>query len=67
MQQKTQNEKIAQLNDIIQSEQETRDMWRDRYETEMHSHQVESAQMLEVRNEYNDLKIHETSAKNKLA
>lgn len=67
MQQKTQNEKIAQLNDIIQSEQETRDLWRERYEAALKAQQIESAQLLQAKNEYNDLKIRETSTKNKLA
>ena len=40
------NEKISNLNEIINSEKETREMWIERYEKEQKDHTITNAQLL---------------------
>jgi len=40
------NEKISNLNEIINGEKETREMWIDRYEKEQKEHNITNAQLL---------------------
>ena len=47
-------EKITNLNEILQGEKETREMWIERYEKEQKEHQVTSAKLMEKQGEYRD-------------
>ena len=48
------NEKIANLNEILNGEKETRDMWVERYDKEHKEHTVASAQLLQEKSEHKD-------------
>ena len=48
------NEKISNLNEIINSEKETREMWIERYEKEQQEHTATNATLLETKSEYKD-------------
>jgi chromosome segregation ATPase len=48
------NEKIGNLNDIIDGEKTTRDMWIERYEKEQREHSTTNAQYLQCKSELRD-------------
>ena len=48
------NEKINNLNEIINGEKETREMWIERYEKEQREHAVTNAQLIQVKGENRD-------------
>lgn len=48
------SEKITSLNEIINGEKETREMWIERYEKEQTDHTNTNAQLLQVKSEYKD-------------
>jgi hypothetical protein len=48
------NEKIGNLNDIIDGEKTTRDMWIERYEKEQREHSTTNAQYLQCKSEHRD-------------
>ena len=48
------NEKINNLNEIINGEKETREMWIERYEKEQRDHAITSASLVQTKGEYRD-------------
>jgi len=48
------NEKIDNLNNILESEKETRNMWIERYETEHKDHTTANSHLLEAKSENKD-------------
>lgn len=48
------SEKITSLNEIINGEKETREMWIERYEKEQSEHTATNAQLLQVKSDYKD-------------
>lgn len=51
------NERVSNLNEIINGERETRDMWIDRYEKEHKEYSVVSAQLLQEKSDHKDLML----------
>lgn len=51
------NERVANLNEIINGERETRDMWIGRYEKEHKDHVIASAQLLQEKSDHKDLML----------
>ena len=47
-------DKIASLNDIIQAEKETRDMWIERFEKEVKEHSKTQQDLLSCKSELKD-------------
>lgn len=59
-------ERITNLNEIINGERETRDMWIERYEKEHKEYSVVSAQLLHEKSEHKDLMLHSKNYEIKL-
>lgn len=51
------NERVNNLNEIINGERETRDMWIERYEKEHKDHTIASAQLLHEKSDHKDLML----------
>ena len=51
------NERIANLNEVITGEKETRDLWIDRYEKEQKAHNQTQSDLLNVRSELKDTSL----------
>lgn len=60
------NEKISNLNEIINSEKETREMWIERYEKEQKDHTITNAQLLQVKSDHRDQMLATKNAEIKL-
>jgi hypothetical protein len=60
------NEKIGNLNDIIDGEKTTRDMWIERYEKEQREHSTTNAQYLQCKSELRDQMLATKNAEIKL-
>ena len=60
------NEKIGNLNDIIDGEKTTRDMWIERYEKEQREHSTTNAQYLQCKSEHRDQMLATKNAEIKL-
>lgn len=54
MSKKQLNEKIQNLNDIIEGEKQTRDMWIGRYEKEQQEHATTNAQHMQAKSDLRD-------------
>jgi len=48
------NEKISNLNEIINGEKETRDMWIERYDKEHKEHPLASSLLMQEKSEHKD-------------
>ena len=59
-------EKIANLNDIIEGEKSTRDMWIERYEKEQREHATTSAQHMQSKSDLRDQMLATKNAEIKL-
>lgn len=60
------NEKISNLNEIINSEKETREMWIERYEKEQKDHTITNAQLLQTKSDHRDQMLSTKNAEIKL-
>lgn len=60
------NEKINNLNEIINGEKETREMWIERYEKEQKEHNITNAQLLVTKSDHRDQLLATKNAEIKL-
>lgn len=55
------NEKIASLDDLVENERAAREMWVARFEKEHSEHSELTAELLETKNELNDLELEKSN------
>jgi len=61
------NEKISSLNEIIDGEKETREMWVERFENESKEHNITKAQLIQIKSEFQDQMLSTKNAEIKYA
>lgn len=61
------NEKVQNLNDVLSSEKETREMWIERYEKEQRDHTSTNAQLLSSKSQLKDQVLQAKNAEIKLS